>query len=235
MLKKITGTKLYEQVVEQIKNMIVQGIYQKGDLLPSEKELMEITGVSRITVREAMRVLSEVGIIETKQGKGSFVIIDPEQLGADASVEHTKEAYIKNFFTSTQARLLLEPEICCKAAMTATDVDIAAIEETLKSKKASIKDGELLEDFHLAIARCVKNEPLEAFLVSLQDLENMSKPALSLIQPEKQKLISVQVNLQHNKILQAIKNHDGEFAYFYMKEHLQYISDSYTEYFKFFY
>lgn len=49
MFQVVDRPKLYEQVVEQIKNMIVQGIYKKGDLLPSEKELFEMTGVSRIT------------------------------------------------------------------------------------------------------------------------------------------------------------------------------------------
>ena len=56
MLKKVTGTTLYEQVMDQIREMIVTGVYQKGDMLPSEKELMQLTGVSRITVREALRM-----------------------------------------------------------------------------------------------------------------------------------------------------------------------------------
>ena len=73
MFQVVDRPKLYEQVVEQIKNMIVQGIYKKGDLLPSEKELIEMTGVSRITVREALRLLNEAGVIETHKGKGSFV------------------------------------------------------------------------------------------------------------------------------------------------------------------
>ena len=48
-----TGVKLYTQVLEQVKSMIAQGVYKKGDLLPSEKELIEMMGVSRITVRKA--------------------------------------------------------------------------------------------------------------------------------------------------------------------------------------
>ena len=84
MLKKVQGiTTLYEQVVEQIKEMIAQGIYQKGDMLPSEKELMQMTGVSRITVREALKTLAEVGIIETRKGKGSFVLVDAGVLVTD--------------------------------------------------------------------------------------------------------------------------------------------------------
>ena len=50
-----TGVKLYTQVLEQVKSMIAQGVYKKGDLLPSEKELIEMMGVSRITVRKALQ------------------------------------------------------------------------------------------------------------------------------------------------------------------------------------
>ena len=60
-----TGVKLYTQVLEQVKSMIAQGVYKKGDLLPSEKELIEMMGVSRITVRKALQILSEAGVIET--------------------------------------------------------------------------------------------------------------------------------------------------------------------------
>ncbi len=76
MYRVSDGHKLYEKVVDQIKNMISSGAYHKGEMLPSEKDLIEMTGVSRITVREAMRVLKETGVIETKKGKGSFVLID---------------------------------------------------------------------------------------------------------------------------------------------------------------
>ena len=80
MLQVKEGPKLYEQVVDWIKNRIIQGIYQKGNLLPSEKELTELTGVSRITVREALRLLNEAGVIETRKGKGSYVMVDAGEL-----------------------------------------------------------------------------------------------------------------------------------------------------------
>ena len=58
-MKKINGTsKLYEQVLAQIESMILQGDFKKGDMLPSEKEIIDMTGVSRITVREALKKLS---------------------------------------------------------------------------------------------------------------------------------------------------------------------------------
>ena len=58
MFQRVSGTKLYEEVIRQIKDMIARGEYKQGDRLPSEKELVEMLGVSRITVREALRILS---------------------------------------------------------------------------------------------------------------------------------------------------------------------------------
>ena len=62
-----TGVKLYTQVLEQVKSMIAQGVYKKGDLLPSEKELIEMMGVSRITVRKA-KVSAGAGFIVALTG-----------------------------------------------------------------------------------------------------------------------------------------------------------------------
>ena len=154
-----TGVKLYTQVLEQVKSMIAQGVYKKGDLLPSEKELIEMMGVSRITVRKALQILSEAGVIETRKGKGSFVAVDASEL-APASMDLKK--YCESFVQATRARLLLEP----------------------------------------AIAR--------------------------------QRSMSPQLEAQHQKIYEAIRDHKSEHAYFYMKEHLEFVLESYQEYFAMF-
>ena len=110
-----TGVKLYTQVLEQVKSMIAQGVYKKGDLLPSEKELIEMMGVSRITVRKALQILSEAGVIETRKGKGSFVAVDASEL-APASMDLKK--YCESFVQAILVRLLLEPAIARQAAQT---------------------------------------------------------------------------------------------------------------------
>ena len=121
-----SGKKLYEQVLERIKGMIAQGTYQKGDMLPSEKELMEMMGVSRITVREALRLLSEAGVIETRKGKGSFILIDRTQLTPELMA---LKDYQQVFLYSTDARILLEPAIAQKAAAEASAEELKVLEE----------------------------------------------------------------------------------------------------------
>jgi len=118
------GMKLYEQVLSQIREMILNGFYQKGDMLPSEKELMDLTGVSRITVREALRLLNESGVIETQKGKGSFVCIDSKEL---QKFSEDGNDYRTAFLRSTDARILLEPSIAASLAKNKTDEMLAQI------------------------------------------------------------------------------------------------------------
>lgn len=238
MIQKITSMKLYEQVVQQIKTMILNGTYKKGDLLPSEKELIEMTGVSRITVREALRTLAEVGIIETKKGKGSIVLINGKELMLQSEGEEGYLNFRKNFELATNTRLLLEPEIAKQAALKATEEDIRKMEMYLihENKKLNVdqKQGTNLELFHQSILEVLKNPLLSDFFNTLAKLETDTNYTI-LIPPSRQTSVYNELNDHHYKILQAIKNHDGEFAYFYMKEHLIYLKNIYTKYFDDFY
>ena len=73
-LNNSISTPLYDQLKQIIKDSILQGIYKQGERLPNEAELCEIYGVSRITVRRAIQELTEEGLLERKQGKGTFVM-----------------------------------------------------------------------------------------------------------------------------------------------------------------
>ena len=73
MFSNISSKKVYEQVIEQIQESIFNGELKKGDKLPSERELSEQMRVSRTSIREALRVLETLGVVESKQGEGNFV------------------------------------------------------------------------------------------------------------------------------------------------------------------
>lgn len=224
MFQVVERPKLYEQVVEQIKAMIGQGLYKKGDLLPSEKELIERMGVSRITVREALRLLNEAGVIETHKGKGSFVLMGPEEL-ADKPGE--KKNYREQFLYATDARILLEPSIVRKLAATASDGELQELEDSLTGKGKG-------KDFHWVIIEAAHNPVLTQWFEQLEGME--AEPSIrTLVPPVKQKSVSAQIAQQHKNICEALKARDGEFAYFYMKEHLKFIKGIYEEYFDVFY
>lgn len=234
MIKKVTSQTLYQQVEEQLRDMVLSGVYKKGDLLPSEKDLMEMTGVSRITVREAIRGLAEVGIIETRKGKGSIVLVDGEELMASMNKPEEYTNYRRNFELATETRLLIEPEIARQVTMTATDEEIAYLEACLMNgdkKQRSPETAEnQLEEFHRGILGILKNTALQEFFDSLTKLEDDAGCTV-LVPPGRQATVSMELNAQHYKIMEAMKARNSEFAYFYMKEHMTYLKNIYQKYF----
>ena len=201
-----TGVKLYTQVLEQVKSMIAQGVYKKGDLLPSEKELIEMMGVSRITVRKALQILSEAGVIETRMDL---------------------KKYCESFVQATRARLLLEPAIARQAAQTATP-------EELEQLRKNVHTALPMDRFHDVLVEMVHNPLVTDWIQQSHRLE--TDPTLSaLIPPARQRSMSPQLEAQHQKIYEAIRDHKSEHAYFYMKEHLEFVLESYQEYFAMFY
>jgi GntR family transcriptional repressor for pyruvate dehydrogenase complex len=237
MVQKIKNIKLYEQVIEQIKDSIVDGKYKKGQLLPSENELVKTTGVSRITIREALRVLAEVGIIEKLRGKGSIILLDAKDLILEPQVNQKYREYRNAFENSTNTRILIEPEIARQVAIIATDDDIQMLEDCLTEcidirNKINKEDGKLniLEGFHYCLLKILDNQVMSDFFEKLARMEDQRQPSI-LIPPSKQLTISNELTEQHFKVFEAIKSHNSEFAYFYMKEHTMYVKEIYAKYF----
>lgn len=224
MEKIETGKRLYEQVVERINDMITRGLYQKGDLLPSEKELMEMMGVSRITVREALRLLSEAGVIRTQKGKGSFVQIDASQLTVP---ENTKRATLKNIFEGSDVRLLLDPAVARYVALNASEEERRALGDYLRGPDSAGSD------FHMAIVRAAHIDFLTETFERLVEMEYAPSVA-ALVPPFRQKSVKAKLQRQHEQIYEAIRDGNGDFAYFYMLEHTQFVKDTYQEFFRVF-
>ncbi len=224
----IEKTTLYEQVIRQILNLIENGTYRKGEMLPCEKELTQAMGVSRVTVREALKRLAEIGAIETYKGKGSVVILDVEALNITTE---SRERYRTDFLYSTKARLMIEPEIARQAALAADEKDLKALEASLPGRGRYVP--RLMDNFHLALARSVHNpfitKIMEDFLMAEAQMESSESQVLTV--PERQKAVMQNVGIQHRKIYEAVKERNSEFACFYMKEHLQYLLKCYEEYF----
>ncbi len=234
-MEKIKSIRLYDQVADMIKKMILSGKYHKGDLLPTEKKLIELTGVSRITVREALRILKEVGIIERVKGKGSIVLLDAYDL-----IENTKDnphyrKYRNNFDMAINSKLLIEPEVAKKACLLATEEDIEILDKLTSS--TDLHENILskqLNDFHYQVATILKNDLILKFYEEIDELSSDEFPS-ALIPPGKQESIIKTLNEQHRKIFEAIKSKNQEFAYFYMKEHILYTKGLYENYFNEYY
>lgn len=176
MPKSIQQTKS-EFVAEQLKKKIISGEYASGDKLPVEADLCQAFGVSRITVREAMKKLSTMGLVEIKQGKGTFV--KSVDLGVFMKplfqlVDYS-EINIEAIYT---ARELIESGIAGLAAAKRTKEDLARMEQILQNIRYCYEQGDLEGcyrcdvDFHIALAKTAGNPILLATMEVLQDIDN---------------------------------------------------------------
>lgn len=235
--RSATAKPLYEQVAGVLEAYILNGRYKKGDLLPSEKELMDSTGVSRITVREAFRRLAEVGVIETKQGKGSIVLLDRDDLLANPATQINYQEYRRLFMQSTATRLILEPEIAASVAQKAETLNLKPLEKALdiEDKFASVEiENSDSDGFHKELVRLMGNEVLSEIFELLDKQESQNWHTM-LLPPARQKTLAGSFHDQHQKIFKAIQDGNSEFAYFYMKEHLLCIKEAYEDFFDSFY
>ncbi|MCC8024585.1 MAG: FadR family transcriptional regulator [Clostridium sp.] len=147
---------------QKVKNMIIQREMKPGDRLPTEKELVDLFGVSRSTLREAMKFLRAENVVVIRQGSGTFVSagtgIGDDPLGLHFT---NQEHLIQNLF---ETRMLIEPQIACLAVERATPQDIKNLERLVKEMDQiqvnSTATAEMDVQFHTAVAECTHNDVL---------------------------------------------------------------------------
>ncbi len=155
---QIQSQPLVAQVIEQLQRLIVQGEIEIGTKLPSEPELMAQFGVGRSTLREAVRVLAHTGLLEVRQGDGTYV-------RAKAAMSEPLERRLQRaaILEVYEVRRILELEIARKAAQRRDEVDLARMHASLQQRQrarqvgdeAAFLDADIA--FHLAIATASKN------------------------------------------------------------------------------
>lgn len=128
MIQKINRLSLVEQVAEQMEQLIEQGQWKVGEKLPPEMELMDKFGVSRNTLREAIRALVHAGLLETKQGSGTLVR-STSVLGA-ALKRHVKKS---TMMETLEVRFALEKQAAKMAAERRTEGDLAKLRRVFRN------------------------------------------------------------------------------------------------------
>ncbi|MEK8128224.1 FadR/GntR family transcriptional regulator [Paenibacillus filicis] len=205
-IKKIKYHRVYEDVIEQIEKLILDGQLAPGDVLPTERELAQGFGISRGTLREAFRILEREGLIETRPGGGRFLSRTLEKAEDRKQIlENIERATIIELL---EARELFETGIVELAAVRATEEDIADIDAALQ--RWGMVDSESDDDpvnpdqaFHLSIAKATHN----VVLVNLIDLH------MDLLRKTRQKTDEIpgrkkEIYEEHLRIVDAIKARD---------------------------
>ena len=147
---------LVSQLLAQLENGIEDGTFAVGEKLPGELELAERFGVGRSTVREAMQALVATGVLESKQGAGSFVV---SRSRFDASLR--RRLSNARITETLEVRELVETQIAVRACRSRTARDLAALETLLARRNEEAQSlGDYIEAdkaFHLAIAASCQN------------------------------------------------------------------------------
>ncbi|EOO26862.1 hypothetical protein IIU_05984, partial [Bacillus cereus VD133] len=174
-MQKPKRTSLVDQVVEQVQFYIESHTWPIGTKLPSEQELVEQLGVSRNTIREAMKALVHIGLLEVKQGDGTYV---RNYTGFNTSFQRRlKKEKIEEIL---EVRYALEMQATKLAVMKRTDKDIQLLQECLSKRDLARKEGKDIAlfiqkdaEFHMAVVGASHNQILvdlyKSILESVQE------------------------------------------------------------------
>lgn len=170
--KPIKTKKIYEEIIEQVKGLIAQGALSPGDKLMSERELADQLKVGRSAVREAFRALEAMGIIEIKQGEGTFV----REISSQSLAEVLAMACMLDKETPRELlelRKILEVESAGLASLRHTAEELERMENTLKRMEMDLASGDLGEEadwlFHYSVAEATHNSLIIRLMDTIGD------------------------------------------------------------------
>lgn len=232
-LKPIKPKRISDQVFEQLKELIFKGQLKPGDQLMTERELALSMGVSRPTVREAINKLVTMGLLEQRQGQGTFVNSPADDAGKNplAAVINGHDVSLQDLL---EVRLGLECNAVALAARRATEEDLhelgknlAQMVEEIKSGKEGLGSNADLS-FHMAIAYATRN------LVQIHIMRSFYDLLFFGIKENLQHLYWDPSNLdrvieQHQSIVEAIRKRDPEAATAAMRKHITFVIDFFRE------
>ena len=218
----IRKNKVYEEVAKQIERLILKKL-KPGDKLPSERELAEMLQVSRSSIRDAIRSLELVGLVDPRQGAGTIV----REVSAESWVHPIANALERKRELVTELldfRKMLEPPLAARAATHASVEEISEMEEILKRQEEKLSQGDaaIAEDseFHYSIALASGNTVVLKVIDTLMDLLRDTRERSLQVVGRSQKSLA-----GHRRILAAIKRHDAEAAKAAMRRHIEDIEE----------
>jgi len=223
-MRPVNRNSLSDAIVEQIIDLISRGVLKPGERLPSEKELCLRFGVGRTTIREGLRSMAVMGILDGRVGEGTFVSADSRKY-LEKALQRGLLIDRKSVNDLVETRLMLESQTAYAAAARATDENLQEIEEALEGMRRSLdRPEEYLEHdlrFHLAIARATQNQILYNLLSMTRGYlqtwisESLSKPSARKMRARTESSVR-----EHQKILQALRKRKPEESRQAMTEHI---------------
>lgn len=223
LFKAVRKGRRYEQVAEQIQRLVSDGVLKPGDRLPPERVLAAQFGVGRSSLRDAIRTLEVMGVVESRHGAGTVI----RELDAETLVVPLAKALLRKramVAELLEVRRMIEPALAARAAKNATRDEIARMEEILERQRLKIRRGDSVieedSEFHAALVHAARNSVVLRVLDVLMDLLRGTR-ARSLQSPGR----PAKSYAGHVRILQAIKRRDSAAAEAAVHRHLQEIQN----------
>ncbi|HSZ38647.1 MAG TPA: FadR/GntR family transcriptional regulator [Trebonia sp.] len=223
----VRKVRTHEQVLAQIERKILDGELRVGERLPSERELAEALGVSRASIREALRALEVMGIIESHIGSGpesgSFVSGRSNEALGNLLRLHMALAQI-SLADLVDIRCQLEQNNARRAAVRRTDEDLRHLESLIDSMRAPglrYEDfNELDTEFHVSVARASKNALASDLMQALRDAVKHKMTAAFASLPD-WRAATDKLILEHDELLRLIRERDADGAASRIGDHIE--------------
>src|SRR5699024_2377333 len=215
---------LYLKIVDELKDKINNQEYQQGDKLPSERALATSYKVSRIVIREAIRILRSEGLVEVFPGKEAY-ITKPNSIFASESIETVMKNYNTTLEDILEFREGLELSIIKNVIKRASTEDIQTLYliyyDMEKCRKNITRFVELDEQFHLYLAKYTKNSLYEMFLQSFIEMTQHVLFEFTSLIPDSIE----QAQNHHLALIRFIEKRNQKGALDIMKTHMQLLRD----------
>ncbi len=215
---EVRKDKVYDQVARKLEQFILQEL-KPGDKLPSERELAASCKVSRSSIRDAIRRLEMIGLVEPRQGAGTIV----RDVSPDALVNPLFSALIRkrrHVADLLDVRIMIEPPIAARAACHITPEQLQHLEQILTRQKDKVNAGELTMDedaeFHYTIATAANNTVVLNVVDVLMDLLRETRERNMQVEGRLQKSFE-----GHKRIFTALCRGDAKAAESAMRRHLE--------------
>jgi DNA-binding FadR family transcriptional regulator len=222
MFSPVSLGRVSQVIVDQIRVLIHQGRLRPGDRLPSERELCARFGVSRVTVREALRVLESNGLVDIRVGaRGGAFVTSPSNSRVGEGLADLIMLSPLTAAEVTEARMVFELGIVPIVVERATKEDIAALKDICARQRAGLRNGTysttLSAEFHTRVAASTHNAAIEMLVQSFHGPLLMSLNEAKAAAPE----MGRRGNTEHQEFVEAVERGDVAVATKIMAEHLQ--------------
>ncbi|BAU29828.1 GntR family transcriptional repressor for pyruvate dehydrogenase complex [Aneurinibacillus soli] len=214
--------KSYEVIAEQLEKLVENGSLEPGTRLPTIDRLAEQYQVGKSTIREALSQLKARGLIESRQGEGTFV-----KKSASAALKAIPPIIASNheeLVKLMQVRQIVESGCAELAAMNRDEADIQRLSSIINSMEAALTDEEMSRlydiEFHIAIAYATKNQYLQNMMESISEALNLTIRDSRNLWLYENESTTARLYHEHLEVFEAIQNQDSGEARRLIEQHL---------------